>query len=264
VAVSGDHTALFDPGVTLAELGLGYGAVIRLVTGEEAMGILDVRTVEAIPDPAAAPAAPPAAVPALAVAALVPTAAAGSTNGHAPPPAPPEPVWRQPTWSPPSEPAPAYPPVASPPAFLPPPLPPGGAPWSEAPPEWEPYPPSIPADVDPTPPARAIADPSVGSHPEDAALPAKVGGGERFWRAVIPERSGVVKWLSRSESGTVGLWWAANRGWLAWERTRASDDPGSRWSARSGARTYDLDAGEERRILRSGSQSRRWFSSLVS
>jgi hypothetical protein len=81
---------------------------------------------------------------------------------------------------------------------------------------------------------------------------------------VIPERSGVVKWLSRSESGTVGLWWAANRGWLAWERTRASDDPGSRWSARSGARTYDLDAGEERRILRSGSQSRRWFSSLVS
>jgi len=45
---------------------------------------------------------------------------------------------------------------------------------------------------------------------------------------------------------------AANRGWLACERTRASDDPGSRWSARSGARTYDLDAGEERRILALG------------
>ena len=95
-------------------------------------------------------------------------------------------------------------------------------------------------------------------------LPATLGAPVINGRAVIPERSGVVKWLSRSESGTVGLWWAANRGWLAWERTRASDDPGSRWSARSGARTYDLDAGEERRILRSGSQSRRWFSSLVS
>lgn len=31
---------------------------------------------------------------------------------------------------------------------------------------------------------------------------------------------------------------------------RAEPEPGSRWSARSGARTYDLDAGEERRRLR--------------
>jgi MinD-like ATPase involved in chromosome partitioning or flagellar assembly len=183
VAVSGDHTALFDPGVTLAELGLGYGAVIRLVTGEEAMGILDVQTVEVMPDPAAAAAATPAAVPVLAVAALVPTAA-GSTNGHAPTSTPPEPVWHQQTWSPPSETAPAYPPVASPPAFLPPPLPPGGAHWSGAPPEWEPYPPSTPAEIDPPPPGQVSADPTAGSHPEDTSLPVKVGGGERFWKAI--------------------------------------------------------------------------------
>lgn len=46
VVLAGDDTTLCDPGDNLADLGLGYGAVLRLVTGEEAMAVLEVRTVD--------------------------------------------------------------------------------------------------------------------------------------------------------------------------------------------------------------------------
>lgn len=51
VVLSGDNTTLFDPNDTLADLGLGYGTVLRLVTGDEAMDVLDVPTVTASVDP---------------------------------------------------------------------------------------------------------------------------------------------------------------------------------------------------------------------
>lgn len=49
VVLAGDDTTLCDPGDNLADLGLGYGAVLRLVTGEEAMAVLEVRTVDGAP-----------------------------------------------------------------------------------------------------------------------------------------------------------------------------------------------------------------------
>lgn len=51
VVVSEDHTALYDPGDTLADLGAGYGTVLRVVTAEEAMDVLDVATATPADDP---------------------------------------------------------------------------------------------------------------------------------------------------------------------------------------------------------------------
>lgn len=55
VVLSGDKTTLYDPSDTLTDLGLGYGSVLRLLTGEEAQDVLEVTTAT-VPSPAPPPA----------------------------------------------------------------------------------------------------------------------------------------------------------------------------------------------------------------
>jgi MinD-like ATPase involved in chromosome partitioning or flagellar assembly len=132
VVLSGDNRTLFDPGQTLAELRLGYGSVIRLVTATEAMEIMEVQTVTA-PAPAPVPAGLSA----------IPEDLQPEEPSHPEPHGtvqPPTVASHRPTPAPPSSYQPRAPEVAGP--------------------------------------------PSVGGHPEDAALPAKVSGRHRFWRAV--------------------------------------------------------------------------------
>lgn len=157
VAVSSDTNDLYDPMVTLGDLGLGYGSTIRLITTDEALGLLDVQTVEA---PPVAPVGPPPPPPGQ----TTPSPSARPQRGVEAPqsglggPASPLPTPRPGIWNSNNG--------TDPSAGLPSPPDQQDTTSTTAPPQ--------PA----SPPASSLR------HPEDVILPARVGRARRMWRAI--------------------------------------------------------------------------------
>jgi len=76
---------------------------------------------------------------------------------------------------------------------------------------------------------------------------------------IIPRRQPGIRHLPvRGRPCQVGFVLLVSPGFFSAAVVRAGPEPESRWSARSEARTYDLDAGEDRGRLHRGEKERDW------